>query len=523
MRLLPQSLARRTILILLAGFALIQLLGLLIHTFNQVKLGRLEEEQEFAVRAVIVYRHIAMAPPQDRAALLAKEPLPKGDTVSISFAPPLDHTYQMPLPAREAVRAGIYAYGIPPGLRPHGVVLRVTGLPLRYIISFGLPDDLFFPGGPGGPGSAGGPPPDGSGGGPPPDGFTGGMPPDGFGGGAQPGDGGPFAGDGGPPGDIGNLLAGMIASQEAMIPPVYWLTISSTLPPVLPWRSPGFASAFIVMTILGAIMITWAVRMLLVPVKTLAAAAEALGRDVANAPPLPETGPLEIVTAAVAFNTMAARVRRFVEDRTFLLTAIGHDLRTPITRLKLRAEYMDDDEQRTKMLADLDEMEAMVAATLAFGRDAATTEPVVKLDLASLLRTILDDAADGDPEHADGLTYDGPKHLPVRARPLALKRALANLVGNALKYGDAAAVTLHAPVRGVARIDIDDHGPGIPDEEKERVFEPFRRLEMSRNRETGGSGLGLSIARNILRAHGGDISLTNRPEGGLRVAVALPV
>jgi two-component system, OmpR family, sensor kinase len=529
--LLPKSLARRTILILLAGFALVQILGLLIHTLNQVKLGRLEEEQEFAVRAVIIYRHIALAPPEDRAALVAKEPLPKGDTATLSMGPPLDSTYPMPLAAREAVRAGIFAYGIPPGIHPHGMVLRITGMPLRYIISFGLPDDLIFQGGgaPGGapppPGGFGiGPPSDGPGGGAPPDGLGGGAPPDSLGGGAPPGDGGPFAGDGGPPpGDLGNLLAGIIASQEAMIPPTYWLTISSTLPPVVPWRSPGFATAFIVMTVLGAIMIIWAVRMLLVPVKTLAAAAEALGRDVANAPPLPERGPSEIVTAAVAFNTMAARVRRFVEDRTFLLTAIGHDLRTPITRLKLRAEYMEDDEQRAKMLADLDEMEAMVAATLAFGRDATSAEPVVKLDLASLLRTILDDAADGDPERADALTYTGLNHLPVRARPLALKRALANLIGNALKYGDAAAVTLHAPVRGVARIDIEDKGPGIPADEMERVFEPFRRLETSRNRETGGSGLGLSIARNILRAHGGDITLTNKPEGGLRVGVSLPV
>jgi signal transduction histidine kinase len=315
----------------------------------------------------------------------------------------------------------------------------------------------------------------------------------------------------------------MVPSPDAMMPPLFWLTISSTLPPVVPWRTPGFATAFIVMTLLGAIMISWAVRQLLLPVKTLAAAAEALGRDVANAPPMPETGPLEIVTAAIAFNTMAARVRRFVEDRTFLLTAIGHDLRTPITRLKLRAEFMEDDEQRGKMLADLDEMEAMISATLAFGRDATTSEPLVKLDLASLLRTILDDAADGDPAHAEALSYAGPEHLPVRARPLALKRALANLVGNALKYGEAAAVTLHAPLRGIARIDIDDQGPGIPVAEMERVFEPFRRLETSRNRETGGSGLGLSIARNILRAHGGDITLTNRQEGGLRVGVTLPV
>ena len=468
------------ILILLTGFALIQLLGLLIHTVNQVNLQRLEEEQEFATRAVIIYRHIALTPPEDRPALLAKEPLPKGDTVSLSLLPPLANTYAMPMNARNAIRAAIIDYGIPPPIHPHGLLLRMQGFPPRYIISFGMPDNLPFPIGPGG----GLPPP------------NGGKPP----------------------------LFGMGPPDlSAMVPPTSWLTITSTLPPPAPWRSPGFATAYMVMTVLGALMITWAVRQLLEPVKTLAAAAEALGRDVANARPLPETGPSEIVTAAAAFNTMAARVRRFVEDRTFLLTAIGHDLRTPITRLKLRAEYMDDDEQRTKMLADLDEMEAMVAATLAFSRDVTTTEKITRLDLASLLRTILDDAADGDPDHADALSYTGPEHLPVNARPLALKRALANLVGNALKYGDAAHVTLHTLARGALRIDIEDEGPGIPAAEMEHVFEPFRRLETSRNRETGGSGLGLSISRNIVRAHGGDVTLTNLPKRGLRVSVTLPV
>ena len=306
-------------------------------------------------------------------------------------------------------------------------------------------------------------------------------------------------------------------------PPTAWLTLTSTLPAPAPWRSPSFATAFMVMTVLGAVMIIWAVRRLLVPVRTLAQAAERLGRDVVNAPALPEVGPIEIVTAANAFNTMAARIRRFVEDRTFLLTAIGHDLRTPITRLKLRAEYMEDEEQRLKMLADLDEMEAMVAATLAFGRDITTTEPVTRIDLASLLRTILDETADGAPEQAETLAFSGPDHLTIQARPLALKRALTNLVGNALKYGDAARLTLRPRAKEFVQIDIDDNGPGIAPEEMETVFEPFRRLESSRNRETGGSGLGLSIARNIIRAHGGDILLANLPGHGLRASVTLPV
>jgi signal transduction histidine kinase len=183
---------------------------------------------------------------------------------------------------------------------------------------------------------------------------------------------------------------------------------------------------------------------------------------------------------------------------------------------------MEDDEQRMKMLADLDEMESMVAATLAFGRDVAASEAVVRLDLAVLLRTILDEAADGDPDHAQALSYTGPEHLAVQARPLSLKRALTNLIGNALKYGDAARVILSMPQPKFVQINIDDDGPGIGAKDAESVFEPFRRLETSRNRETGGSGLGLSIARNIIRAHGGDISLNNRVNG-LRATVSLPI
>ncbi len=477
--LLPRSLAGRTILFLLLGFALIQGLGLGIHTVNQIKLAQIEQQREIATQDVIIYRHIALAPAQNRAALLATEAVPRGDKLSLDSAPPSPGlTFQLPLAARQIIRASIISYGIPEAIRPRGLELRGTlAPPPRFVISFALPDGRFE-----------GPPPS-----LPPD-----QPPNGF-----------------PPPFPRNLFGGPPT-------PLVWLTIISPVTPPEPWRSPGFATAFIVMTLLGGIMIAWAVRQLLIPVKTLAAAAERLGRDVANAPALPETGPSEIVTAAIAFNTMASRIRRFVEDRTFLLTAIGHDLRTPITRLKLRAEYMEDDEQRLKMLADLDEMESMVAATLAFGRDITATEPVTRIDLASLLRTILDEAGDGAPDHAEALAYAGPDHLPINARPLSLKRALTNLVGNALKYGDAARITLSQKPPQTVHIDIDDNGPGIPAGDAETVFEPFRRLESSRNRETGGSGLGLSIARNIIRAHGGDILLQNLPGGGLRARVTLP-
>ncbi len=313
----------------------------------------------------------------------------------------------------------------------------------------------------------------------------------------------------------GRMMVGM------RLPDGVWLNVAADIPPLRPWHSQTFLAAFLLMTVAAAALTLWAVRRLTAPVRTLAAAAEALGRDV-NAPPLPEDGPSETATAAAAFNTMAARIRRFVQDRTEMLTAIGHDLRTPITRLKLRAEFMEDEEQRRKMLADLEELEAMVSATLAFGRDAKSTEPVSQLDLAELLRTVLDEAGDARPDAAARLAYDGPAHLTVRARPLGLKRVFANLVANAVGYAGEARVRLSAAERTV-RVDIEDEGPGIPPQELDRVFEPFHRVEGSRNRETGGVGLGLPIARNILRAHGGDVVLANRPTGGVRATVTLPL
>jgi signal transduction histidine kinase len=323
---------------------------------------------------------------------------------------------------------------------------------------------------------------------------------------------------GGP--DMGRVVIGL------RLPDGEWLNVTAALEPVRPWHSPTFLAAFLLMTVVAAGLTLWAVRRLTAPVRTLAAAAEALGRDV-NAPPLPEDGPLEVAIAAAAFNTMAARIRRFVQDRTDLLTAIGHDLRTPITRLKLRAEFIEDDEQRGKVLADLEELGAMVSATLVFGRDARTGEAVSALDMAELLRTLLDEAGDARPEAAPNLAYEGPPHWTVRARPLALKRALTNLIANAVMYGGGARVRLVPPVSvgaagAMLTIEIEDDGPGIPPGDLERVFEPFHRGEPSRNRETGGVGLGLPIARNIMRAHGGDVVLANRPTGGAKATVTLP-
>jgi hypothetical protein len=294
------------------------------------------------------------------------------------------------------------------------------------------------------------------------------------------------------------------------------------LAPLRPWHSMAFLVAFLVMTAAAALLTLWAVRRLTAPVATLAAAAEALGRDV-NAAPLPETGPTEIATAAATFNTMAARIRRFVQDRTFMLTAIGHDLRTPITRLKLRAEFMEDEEEREKMLADLDQLESMVAATLAFGRDVSADERATRVDVVALIRTVLDEAEDTHPGFEGRLAYRGPDSLAVLARPVAMRRALSNLVMNAALHGGNATVVLHPPAEGVVQIDVEDDGPGIAEAEMEEVFQPFHRGEASRSSETGGVGLGLPIVRNIVAAHGGEVRLANRPSGGLRASIRLPI
>jgi signal transduction histidine kinase len=214
---------------------------------------------------------------------------------------------------------------------------------------------------------------------------------------------------------------------------------------------------------------------------------------------------------------MQMRLKRFIEDRTQMLAAISHDLRTPITRLRLRAEFVDDLDQRGKMLRDLEEMEAMISATLAFSRDDAAREPAVVLNLPVLLSAL---AADGQTAGHE-VTYTGPERCDVMAKPLSLKRALTNLVDNAIKYGTRAKIEL-ATSGDTVEVTIDDDGPGIPDIDRERVFAPFVRLEASRSRETGGVGLGLTIARNTLRAMGGDVELRSRIGGGLRARVILP-
>ena len=252
------------------------------------------------------------------------------------------------------------------------------------------------------------------------------------------------------------------------------------------------------------------------PLGRFALAATRLGTDV-DAPPMSEAGPTEIRRAAQAFNQMQRRVRHFMDERMHMLAAASHDLRTPITRLKLRAELIEDAEQRAKTLKDLDEMEAVIASTIAYAREETTNEPRTEVDLGRLIEEIRTDLA----EAGHTVTVEGPARLVYVGRATALKRAFANLMGNAVTYGDAAVVRL-GDEGGRVVITIEDSGPGIPQAELEKVFEPFYRLERSRSRETGGAGLGLAVARTVIRGHGGEVTLSNRAQGGLRQEVVLP-
>ncbi|MEI6557611.1 MAG: ATP-binding protein [Rhodospirillaceae bacterium] len=275
----------------------------------------------------------------------------------------------------------------------------------------------------------------------------------------------------------------------------------------------------LVMAVPVLVLSLWVVRRLTRPLSEIAAAAERFGRDV-GAPPLPETGPDEVRMVARAFNAMQRQLRSFVEDRTRMLAAISHDLRTPITLLRLRTEFIADPEEQARMRATLDEMEAMIAATLSFAREDAAREARQTVDLVGLLSSICYDMADAglpvsfEPEPAG--------RRPFECRRSALKRALTNLIDNAVTYGHAARIALTAGGASLI-VTIDDDGPGIPEAEQEAVFSPFYRLEPSRNSATGGVGLGLSVVRTVIQAHGGTIGFTNRPEGGLTATVTLPL
>ncbi len=295
-----------------------------------------------------------------------------------------------------------------------------------------------------------------------------------------------------------------------------WLNAATLVPFNAPaWAWPSLLSmALMALAIL--VIVVFSVRRITRPLRTLAAAADSFGRGQDAEPPA-EAGPEEVRRTIHAFNEMQERLRRFVADRTGMLAAISHDLRTPITTLRLRAEFIEDPETRDKILETLDEMQQMTEATLAFLREDAAREDSRQVDLAALIQSLCDDLADA----GRAVAFAGAGRTPLVCRPVALKRALANLIENAVAYGERARVALEEDAAELAIV-IDDDGPGIPPDRMEAVFEPFVRLEESRSRETGGVGLGLAIARSIARGHGGDVTLENRPEGGLRAILRLP-
>ncbi|HSK39726.1 MAG TPA: ATP-binding protein, partial [Arenibaculum sp.] len=295
-----------------------------------------------------------------------------------------------------------------------------------------------------------------------------------------------------------------------------WLVVRADAARDGPFRLLRFGLYMLAIGIVVVLVSWWAARRLTAPIAAFAEAAERLGVE-GEVRLLPETGPREIRSATQAFNQMQERLRRFVDDRTQMLAAISHDLRTPLTRLRLRAEFVEDPDQQRRMLADLDEMETMISSTLIFARDDARREPRTRIDVAAMLQTIADDLADA----GHGVSYAGPPRRIFACRPVALRRAVGNLVDNAVKYGGTAEITL-ADEPGRIVILVEDAGPGIPDGELERVFAPFHRLERSRSRDTGGTGLGLSVARTVAHAHGGDAVLENRAGGGLRARLILP-
>jgi len=290
---------------------------------------------------------------------------------------------------------------------------------------------------------------------------------------------------------------------------------SSVLPPVgTTTLRLALTLAVLLATVIAISLV--AVRWVTGPLSVLADAAEKLGENI-NRPPIPEAGPAEVQRAARSFNAMQQRLSRSMAERSRVLTAMSHDLKTPITRMRLRTDMLEDEAVREKFERDLAEMEQMVTQTLEFMRDATDTEPVQRVDVMALLESLQGDYED----MGKAVRISGRVSRPLAARPVALRRCLTNLVDNGIRYGVRATIDV-AEEAGRVVVRVLDEGPGIPEAELERAFEPFFRGDASRSRETGGFGLGLGIARNIARAHGGDLVLQNRAEGGLAAILTLP-
>ena len=467
MRLLPRTLFSRLVLVLLGGLVIAQLLSIAIHMFERVELLSRASGMQSAQRIADIVRLLDTLDPAERSrivAVLSAPPLTvtlnRGDSMTRRDAP------------EQSARAALFETMLRRFLG-EGWQVEVTVADRE---PFGAPGAMHgFKGA--GKGAAGMP-------------FNPGMR------------------DFTPPGL--SFLAQVRLSDGTPV------TFDSRQPAETtswPYRMLlSLAVLLVAVIIVSLIAVRWATR----PLNTLADAAEELGKNI-NRAPLEEKGPLEVARAARAFNLMQARLIRYISDRTRILAAMSHDLKTPITRLRLRSEMLDDAQLRARFGSDLEEMESMVGATLDFMRGVGNEEPVKPIDVMALLESLQADML----EIGAQVNIEGQVDKPYPAKPQSLKRCLTNLLDNAVKYGKSAAIAVtdndeHLEIR------IRDEGPGIPQSELEKVFEPFYRLEDSRNRETGGTGLGLTIARSIAESHGGQLTLRNRAEGGLEVILTLP-
>ena len=470
MSLLPRSLFSRLVLVLLGGLLTAQLLSFAIHMYDRSELLMQASGMQSAQRIADIVNLLDTLTPPERQKI-----------VKVLAAPPLAVSLDRPplAPADADSESGARAVLFASLLR------RLLGEDRNVVVGMAVGGP--YPGGPyQGGGAMRGP------------GGTGEWTP-------------PMMRHGGGPGAGGLTFVAQVALRDGTR-----VTFDARQPQATEnWPLRVLLSIVLLLAaVIGVslIAVRWATR----PLKTLADAADELGKNI-NRPPLAETGPTEVARAARAFNTMQSRLAAYLRERTQVLAAMSHDLKTPITRLRLRAELLDDAQLRAKFGNDLQEMEGMVASALDFLRGMDNGEPVQPVDVNALLESLQADLR----ETGGVVTIGGQAAGPYAGRPQALKRCLANLLENAIKYGNSAQVVVEDHADRL-QISILDQGPGLPADQLGKVFEPFYRVEGSRNRDTGGTGLGLAIAKNVAELHGGNIELRNRAEGGLAAVLTLP-
>lgn len=295
-----------------------------------------------------------------------------------------------------------------------------------------------------------------------------------------------------------------------------WVRLSTSRDARAPAVSTSLIAQMLISILIVAAVALIAVRHSTSPVKRLAEAANRLG-DNLDALPLPEDGPPEMRFAAQAFNHMQSRIQRLISERARALAALSHDLRTPLTRLRLRTELVDNDELRNQLAADIDTMGAMIESTLEYLRSLQENEPLRLIDINGLAQSLADDMS----LLGKAIRIEGAAEAPYQGRLTALRRALQNLLDNARKYADDTAIVIGDNPQSL-KITIEDNGPGLPDAELDRVGQPFYRPDAARGNAAGGVGLGLSIVRDVVHLHGGTMTVANRPAGGLAVTLTLP-